>query len=311
MKVISTTPSFGKFHDNIEHTLKEKGVILTRVVPFDREKVLKEIVDADVLVVGLEPVDAEMVKQARSLKLIAKHGVGIDNIDLEAAKNAGVVVTNTPGKNNDAVADLAFGHMLSTARLIPETNCRVKNGEWPRYDGRSVWGKTLGIIGLGAIGKGVAKRANGFSMEILAYDVTPESSDEKELDIQRVSLIDLLQCSDYISLHVPLNEHTRGIIGAKELKEMKETAVLINTARGGLVDEEALYEALSKGWIHAAGLDVFEEEPATNNKLLTLDNLVATSHMGAFTVEAGYAISETIIQSIDRLLAGKQLEHAI
>lgn len=249
MKVIITTPSFGKFHENLEDSFVEKGIELLYLIPFDRERLLEEVTDADVLVVGLEPIDKKVLRRSSSLKLVAKHGVGVDNIDIEAAEEQGVAVTNTPNTNNDAVADLAFGLMLSAARKIVDANNRVKNGEWPRYDGYSVWGKTLGIVGLGSIGKGVAKRANGFNLNILGFDTGDKTAEEEELNVQRVPFDELISQSDYISLHVPLNEQSRHMIGKEQFEKMKRNAILINTARGGIVDEDTLNEALSKQWI--------------------------------------------------------------
>lgn len=309
MKVIVTTPSFGKFHTDIDDIMSRMGISLIHLIPFDRETALKEIKDAEAIIVGLETIDKEIINQGKFLKLIAKHGVGVDNIDLDTARKQGVFVTNVPGTNNDAVADLAFGLMLSSARSIVEANLKVKNGEWPRMDGHSVWGKTLGIIGLGSIGKGVAKRASGFSMNILGYDVNDRSPEEEKLDISRVTLEELLTHSDFISLHVPLNKHTSKMIGRDHFKIMKKTAILINTARGGLIDEEALYDALSKKLILGSGLDVFEEEPLKNEQLLALDNLIATPHMAAYTVEAGYLTSEKVIENLKILIEGKELNN--
>ncbi|GEN86141.1 phosphoglycerate dehydrogenase [Oceanobacillus sojae] len=311
MKVIVTTPSFGKFHDDIKATLNKKGIELTYLIPYSRNRMIKEIGNADVLIVGLEQIDREIINCSNSLKLIAKHGVGTDNIDLKAAGEKGIIVANTPGTNNDAVADLAFGLMLSAARSIVAANNKVKDGEWPRFDGHSVWGKTLGIIGLGAIGKGVARRANGFSMEVLGYDITDKSPDEEALNINRVSFHELLSRSDYISLHVPLNKHTKGMIGKEQLKRMKETSILINTARGGLIDEEELYKALTNSSIQSCALDVFETEPVKDKKLLSLDSLTVTPHMAAYTVEAGYLTSQMIISNLYNLLEGNELKNIV
>ncbi|PLR73559.1 phosphoglycerate dehydrogenase [Bacillus sp. UMB0728] len=311
MKLIITTPSFGKFHERLIEEMEEKGCRILRLIPYSREEMLKEIVDADAWIVGLESADKELLERAENLKVIAKHGVGVDNIDLEAASAKGIAVTNAPGTNNDAVADLAFGLMLSTARSIPAANALVKGGEWGRFDGVSVWGKTLGVIGLGAIGKGVAKRAQGFEMKVLGYDVSAPAPDEKELNIERVSLTELLASADYISMHVPLNKYTEGMIGREQFDLMKPNSILINTARGGVIDEKALYEALANNKIRGCGLDVFEQEPPVYPELIGLKNLVTTPHIGAYTNEAVQLTSEMSAENVLRLLRDEPLENVV
>lgn len=311
MKVIVTSPSFGKFSPHHFDDLTVQGYTVVKLIPYRKEDMLREIVDADALIVGLEHIDEEILAEARQLKVIAKHGVGVDNIDLNAAKNKDIIVANAPATNNDAVADLAFGLMLSAARSIPDADHHLKQMNWRRYDGHSVWGKTLGIIGLGAIGKGVARRAGGFQMNILGYDVSESSPEEDTLGIQRVTLEEIYQRSDYISLHVPLNKFTKGMIGKKEFERMKNNAILINTARGGLIDEAALYEALTNGEIKGCGLDVFEEEPPTNVNLLQLDNIVVTPHMAAYTIEAVQMTSEMTADNVRRLLSNEMIDNIV
>ncbi|SHS25683.1 D-3-phosphoglycerate dehydrogenase [Mycobacteroides abscessus subsp. abscessus] len=311
MKVIITTPSFGKFHDRLIEEMEERGCQVVRLIPYSRERMMEEIVDADAWIVGLESADKELLERATKLKVVAKHGVGVDNIDIEAASALGIAVTNAPGTNNDAVADLAFGLMLSVARSIPEANNLVKNQKWGRFDGVSVWGKTLGVIGLGAIGKGVAKRASGFQMKVLGYDVSQPGPDEKELNIERVTLEELLKKSDYISLHVPLNKHTEGLIGERAFEIMKSNAILINTARGGVIDEKALYEALTQNKIRGCGLDVFEQEPPVYPELMSCSNLVVSPHIGAYTNEAVQLTSEMSVQNIYCLLNNEPLNNVV
>lgn len=311
MKVIITTPSFGKFHNGLVEEMEEKGCDVIKLIPYSRDQMLVEIIDADAWIIGLENADKDLLQHAKQLKLIAKHGVGIDNIDIEAASARGIAVTNAPGTNNDAVADLAFGLMLSVARSLPEANRLVKGNGWSRFDGVSVWGKTLGIIGLGAIGRGVAKRGKGFNMDVLGYDVSPPSPEEEELNIVRVSLNELLQASDYISLHVPLNQYTRSMISENEFSLMKPNAILINTARGGIIDEKALYEALLESKIRGCGLDVFEKEPPVYPELIELKNLVVTPHIGAYTNEAVQLTSEISLENVYRLLNGETLKNVV
>ncbi|WP_183040973.1 phosphoglycerate dehydrogenase [Salipaludibacillus neizhouensis] len=298
MKILVTSASFAKFNKNIIDELEKKGCKIEFSIPFD----VKDITNAEGLIVGLEKIDATVIDEAKKLKIISKHGVGVDNIDLEYARSKGIIVSNTPETNNDAVADLAFGLMISAARSIPQANNDIKRNTWPRYDGRSVWKKTLGVIGLGSIGKGVAKRGKGFSMNVLGYDITEKTSEERDIGIDRVSLEELITSSDYISLHVPLNKYTEHMISTREFDLMRENAVLINSARGGLINEKALYEALYNKKILACALDVFEVEPPENNKLLTLDNLIVTPHMGAYTVESGELMSQKAAQNISSYL---------
>ncbi|WP_223701203.1 phosphoglycerate dehydrogenase [Sutcliffiella deserti] len=309
MKVIVTSPSFGKFHDHLVEDMEGKGCKVLVLIPYSREKMLKEIVDADALIVGLETIDQEIIDSAKQLKVIAKHGVGVDNIDIVAASEKGIAVTNAPGTNNDAVADLAFCLMLSVARSIPAANNLVKNQKWGRFDGVSVWGKTLGVVGLGAIGRGVAQRASGFNMKVLGYDISEPSAEDKALNIERVSLQELITSSDYISLHVPLNKYTEGMIGEKQFEMMKSNAILINTARGGVINEKALYNALTTNKIRGCGLDVFEQEPPENHDLVGLSNLVVSPHIGAYTNEAVQLTSQMSADNIYRLLNNQPLEN--
>jgi D-3-phosphoglycerate dehydrogenase / 2-oxoglutarate reductase len=311
MKVIITTPSFGKFHERLIGEMEEKGCQVVRLIPYSRERMMEEIIDTDAWIVGLESADKELLEKATKLKVVAKHGVGVDNIDIEAASALGIAVTNAPGTNNDAVADLAFGLMLSVARSIPAANNLVKDQKWGRFDGVSVWGKTLGIVGLGAIGKGVAKRASGFQMKVVGYDVSEPAPDEKELNIERVTLEELLKTADYISLHVPLNKYTQGMIGANEFEVMKPNAILVNTSRGGVIDEKALFEALRQNKIKGCGLDVFEQEPPVHPELKELSNLVVSPHIGAYTNEAVQLTSEMSVQNIYRLLTNEPLENVV
>jgi D-3-phosphoglycerate dehydrogenase / 2-oxoglutarate reductase len=311
MKVIITTPSFGKFHERLIEEMEEKGCQVVRLIPYSRERMMVEITDADAWIVGLESADKEILEKATKLKVVAKHGVGVDNIDVEAASELGIAVTNAPGTNNDAVADLAFGLMLSVARSIPAANNLVKDHQWGRFDGVSVWGKTLGVIGLGAIGKGVAKRASGFQMKVLGYDVSEPAPDEKELNIERVTLEELLKNADYISLHVPLNKYTQGLISKNEFEMMKSNAIVVNTARGGVIDEKALYEALSENQIRGCGLDVFEQEPPVHPELIGLSNLVVSPHIGAYTNEAVQLTSEMSVANVYRLLNSEPLVNVV
>ncbi|PKN90233.1 MAG: phosphoglycerate dehydrogenase, partial [Chloroflexi bacterium HGW-Chloroflexi-7] len=238
----------------------------------------------DGYIAGLDIIDASALKTADKLKVIARYGVGFDNVDLEAAKNKNIVVTNTPGANSVSVAELALGLILALARQIPEAVDAVHQGKWPRYSGVSLEGKTIGILGLGAIGKQLARRLAGFDCKILAFD--PYADKQFALDNQ-ITLADMDQviaAADFVSLHLPLLPETRGIVDEAFLNKMKKGSYLVNTSRGEAINEEALLKALQSGRLKGAGLDAFiVEPPDPNNPLLALPNVIATPHLGAQT----------------------------
>ncbi len=261
-------------------------------------------------------IDCNLISSARSLRIISQYAVGYDNIDVECATKHGVYVTNTPGVLADATADLTWALILAVSRRIVEADKVVRSGEWyktgtgwhPMYMlGMEVTGKTLGIIGLGRIGREVARRAKGFKMKVLYYKrrrLAPE--EEKELGVEYRSLEDLLKESDIVTIHVPLTEETRGLIGERELRMMKDTAILVNTSRGPVVDEEALIKALTKGWIAGAGLDVFNQEPLPPDHPLTkLDNVVLAPHIGSATWETRTRMAEKAVENLIAFAEGR------
>jgi D-3-phosphoglycerate dehydrogenase len=268
--------------------------------PLKEDELIPLLVDVDGVIAGLDEFGEKVLKSSNRLKVISRYGVGIDNIDMEAAKRLGIFVINTPDVNTQAVADLTFGLILSVSRKIPQSHQSTRKGRWERFIGREVYGKRLGIIGLGRIGKAVANRAKGFEMEIIAYDVQRDESFAETLEIKFLPLDDLLMEADFVTLHCGLNPQTKGLIGPRELGLMKETAYLINTARGELVNERALYEALKEGKIAGAGLDVYEQEPPLESPLLSLENAVTTGHIAAYTDEA---IKEMALASVKNLLS--------
>lgn len=263
------------------------------------------------LLVGVDPVTERVMEAAPELKVIAKHGVGVDNIDIAAARRRGIVVTNAPGSNTQAVADLVWGLLLAVARGIPQADRITRQSRWDRVVGCEVWEKTIGIIGTGRIGLAVAHRARGFHMRILAYDPWPNTEAATQLGIIYTTLDDLLRESDFVSLHAPLTQGTYHLINEERLCLMKKEAILINTARGELVDEEALYRALKNGWIKAAALDVFTQEPPTNSPLLELDNVVVTPHIGAYTREANLRMGLAAAKSIIQVLKGERADFEV
>ena len=252
-------------------------------------------------------VDEELLNAAPRLRIVANMAVGYDNIDVKACARRGVMVTNTPGVLTETTADLAFGLLLAVARRIPEAERKLLEGGWKTWSpmfmaGRDVYGATLGIIGMGRIGQAMARRARGFSMKVLYWSRNRDAQVEEELGVEYRSLYDLLRESDFVTLHVPLNSDTRGLIGEREISLMKPTAVLINTARGPIVDRDALYRALVSGRIWGAGLDVYDVEPADpSDPLLNLDNVVALPHIGSATVETRTRMA---VMAAENLVAG-------
>lgn len=267
---------------------------------------LKEKVKAfDALIVrSATKVTKEIIENGEKLKVIGRAGIGLDNIDVATAKERGIKVLNTPGASAISVAELTIGLMLAASRHIARGTYGLKRGKWEKkaLEGRELYGKTLGIIGFGNIGKEVAKRALSFEMKILAYDVV---KDEKGLPVNFVEFDELLRESDYITLHVPLIDATRHLINAEAFSKMKDGVIIINAARGGVVDEAALYDALISGKVYAAALDVFEVEPPTDElrqKLLALDNVVATPHIGASTAEGQLRVGMEIVKKVIEVL---------
>ncbi|MEM2144310.1 MAG: phosphoglycerate dehydrogenase [Candidatus Jordarchaeaceae archaeon] len=278
-----------------------------RVLSIPKDQFVAKLQNVDVALAGnKEPFTADVIKSLPKLKMISLASVGYDNVDVEAATERGIIVTNTPGILQDAVADMTMGLILAVIRQISRFDREVRNGMWINRITPDVWGKTLGIVGLGEIGSEVARRALGFKMNILYYDVQRKPGLEKELNIKYVSLEELLQESDIVSLHVPLNDKTRGMIGKRQIALMKNGAYLINTARGALVDENALYEALKNGKLAGAGLDVLEiEPPLKDNPLLKLENVVFTPHVASNTDKNVDKICIRAAENIARFLNGK------
>jgi len=304
-------------------------VFVTRIIPDEGLKLVKEACDARIWEGELPPprevileevqevegilslltarMDAEVMDAAPKLKVISNYAVGYDNIDIPAATERGIIVGNTPGVLTDTTADLAWALLMATARRITEGDRYVREGRWQTWGptillGQDVHHATLGIIGMGRIGATIAKRASGFEMKVLYYDVNRREDLEKELGVEYRPLDDLLRESDFVTVHTWLSEETYHLIGKRELKLMRETAILINDARGPIVDNMALYEALRDGDILAAGLDVTEPEPLpVDHPLLTLDNVIVVPHIGSGSV---YTRGLMARMAAENLLAG-------
>lgn len=280
----------------------------------DRPALLAAVAQADaILVRSATQVDAEVLSAAKQLKVIARAGVGLDNVDIKAATQAGVMVVNAPTSNIISAAELTVTHMLSLARHVPMAHASLTQGQWKRsqYTGTELYEKTIGIIGLGRIGALVAERLKGFGVELVAYDPYISASRAQQLGVTLLSLEDLLKQSDFITIHMPKTPETLGMIGKDELALMKPSAYIVNVARGGLIDEAALRDALVAGVIAGAGLDVFSSEPPKDDALTGLSNVVVTPHLGASTDEAQEKAGISVAKSVRLALAGELVPDAV
>lgn len=302
-----------KLADEAIRLLKENGFEV-KYEELDHDGILKDIADYDGMIVrSRTKVTADIIERGASgnLKVIGRAGIGVDNIDVKKATELGIKVVNAPTGSTVSVAELTVGLMLALARQIPKADSSMKRGEWikKQLKGVELCGKTLGLIGSGRIAQHVARIAKGLGMNILVY--SPHCTDKKaeKMGAKRASLEELLKNSDFVSLHIPKTEETHHLIDEKKLSLMKPTAYLINCARGGVVDEEALYRFLKEGKIAGAALDVFEEEPPKNSKLLELDNVVLTPHIGASTKEAQIRAGTICAEQVIKVLRGEEPEY--
>ncbi len=278
------------------------------------EEILAVIGDYDALVVRSQTqVSAEVIEAGEKLQVIARAGVGIDNVNVEAATRRGIVVVNAPTGNTISAAEHTIALMLSLARHIPQANAVLKSGLWKRSDfmGTEVRNKTLGIIGLGSVGSEVARRARGLEMKLIAHDPFISVDHAHNLQVELVSFKQLLKESDFITLHLPLTASTKGLIGAKELALVKPQARIINTARGGLIDEEALVRAINEKKVAGAAIDVFLEEPTTSSILFESDNIIVTPHLGASTTEAQASVAKDVASQISDVLRGQPARYSV
>lgn len=305
-KVIVTAKAFDEVNNSATKMLEDFGCEVIRLKQDSEDmmdKLRREIVDADAVIPALEPYTEDLIASAPKLKVIARYGVGYDKVDVAAAHRHGVCVTITRGANAQSVADLAVGMMLNCARHISYMDSTIKAKDQQRPIGLELWEKTVGIIGTGTIGQLVAKRVSGFDTRILAYDVYKNEEFAKKYNVTYVDLDTLLKESDFITVHSPLNDDTRDMINTEQFKLMKKEAVLVNTARGGIVNEDALYEALKSGQIWAAGLDATVVEPPYASKLLELPNCTLTPHAGAATCESSLRVSKLAAEAVIEVLS--------
>jgi len=306
MKILITDPLA---EEGIERLRCEEGFEVRKKVGLKEEELINLIADYHALIIRSETkVTARVIEAARNLKVIGRAGTGVDNIDIESATKKGIVVMNAPEGNTISAAEHTISMMLALSRNIPQANASLKRGEWDRkkFMGTEVYGKTLGIIGLGRIGREVARRAQGLKMRVVAYDPFISKEKAEEMGVCLLSLEELLPQVDFLSIHTPLTSQTRGLIGEREISLMKRGVRIINCARGGIIQEDALYQALKAGKIKGAALDVFEKGKPFDSPLLKLDSVILTPHLGASTEEAQKRVAMDIAtQVIDFLKYGR------
>jgi D-3-phosphoglycerate dehydrogenase len=292
----------------LNNILEKNGLQVTYEPQIAPDELAKKIGNYDIVIVrSRTTITKDLIEKATKCKIIARVGVGLDNIDSEFAKTKNIRVINAVEGAMNAVAELVIGLMLSLAREIPRADREVRGGKWIKKElmGTELAGKYLGIVGLGNIGKRLGRLARALNMNVIGYDVVPIDPEfAKDVGLIKADLDTLLQSADYVSLHVPLLDSTKNLINAQRISKMKKTAKIINTSRGGTVDEEALYEALKAGNLGGAALDVFEKEPAIGNKLASLPNFIATPHIGAQTKEAQSLAANVIAEKIIQILRG-------
>lgn len=306
--VASCAATFGIFDTTGLERLEAAGCTV-RINPYGRPLTGEEIVnlayDCDAIILGNDHLEATTMDRLPRLRLIARHGAGCDGIDFAEAMSRGITITNTPGANREETADLTFALILDLARMITQTVTQLKSGVWNKIPGRSLYGKTIGIIGVGAIGMAVAARAMGFGMDILGYDIIqrPEAS---RYGLLYTSLDELLAKSDIVTIHAPLTSATRNLLGAREFRHMKEGALLINTARAGIVRESALERSLTSGHLGGYAVDVYENEPPALPKVYEMPNVLTTPHIGSSTLEANRRMGDMVADNIIAFKDGKE-----
>jgi D-3-phosphoglycerate dehydrogenase len=306
-RILITPRSFRQMTGTHQDLLRQAGYELVNS-PYSRPATATElaelVADKVAIILGLDECSAEVIQQATQLKVISRFGVGVDQVDLVAATRAGVVVTNTPGANALAVAEHAFMLMMAIARQLPQQDRLVRQGEYTPVSGTELYGSALGIVGMGRIGRELATRANSFGMRVYYYD--PFVPSDRVTDATALPFLTLLEICDFVSLHSPLTPETHAMMNSQTLSLMKRGAYLINTARGELIDESALYEALRRGHLAGAACDVFTHEPPTDSPLLTLPNFIATPHSASATRQTTLRMGIMASQNALTVLLGQQ-----
>jgi D-3-phosphoglycerate dehydrogenase len=294
--------------------LEEFGAQVDVRLGMSPEELISAIGEYDAVVVRSETkIRAEAIAAAKRLQIIGRAGIGVDNIDVDAATERGILVVNAPTGNIISAVEHTIALMLALARNIPQANASLRGGKWDRkrFMGVELRGKTLGVIGLGQVGSEVARRARGLEMQVVGYDPFVPEERARVLGVKMIPLEDLLRQSDFITVHTTLSEGTRGLIGAEQVAMMKPSARIINTARGGIIDEEVLYQAVEEGRIAGAAVDVFAQEPAVGNKLAESERIVVTPHLGASTAEAQERVAVDVAEEIIAHLKGEPVRYAV
>jgi len=310
MKILATDPIAAEGLD----LLSKQGYEVDYKPDISPNELLKIIGQYDALMVrSRTKVTKEVIEAGKNLKVIARAGVGVDNIDVAAATERRIPVVNAPASLTTSVAELTLGHMLSLARQIPRANAGMKAGKWEKkaFMGTELKGKTLGLVGIGRIGAEVCRLCQAFGMDVIAYDPYLTAEAISKMGAEKVDLDDVLKRADYVSIHVPKTPETEGMIGIEALRLMKPTAYLVNCSRGGLVDEDALVRALKEGMIAGAALDVFKDEPPTGSPLLELENVVLTPHIGGSTEEGQSRASPDAAEGVIAVLSGKRPKYIV
>jgi D-3-phosphoglycerate dehydrogenase len=314
-KVLVTPRSYGSQDPSLKTDLEEmvgEVVYNTTGKSLQSEQLQEMLKDVDGMIAGLDDIDARALQAAPDLKVVARYGVGINNVDLEAAAEQGITVTNTPGANAVSVAELTIGLILNMLRPILPAVQKTRQGEWPRFKGYSLEGKTVGILGLGAIGKETAKRLAGFNCRIFAYDIYPDEAFASKYELEYTELEDILARADIISLHLPLTPETEGLVDQDFITAMKPGAWLVNTARGELIQEDALVQAVKSGHLRGAALDAFRQEPPEkDNPLLSMEEILSTPHIGAHSDSAKNAMGRMAMNDCLAVLRGEEPKHRV
>lgn len=300
--ILSASKSFGSYNKDVASQLTAQGYKLVYDSWPPKNVAIDQVFG---LVVSTQKVDAASLAAAANLKIVAKYGAGVDNIDIKAATARGIAVAVAGDANAEAVAEMALSLMMSISRNIPAADRAVKDGKWDRLVGREIFGKTVGIIGLGAIGRIFAKRISAFEVKLLGFDPFWNEDFARQYSVKRASVDEIFSEADFISIHCPLTDETRGLVNRGRLAMMKPGAYLVNTSRGPVVDEAALFEALSEKRIAGAALDVFAQEPPVDSPLFKLDNVILTSHMGAYSYEAFFRMDVRTAENVSEVLSGR------
>ena len=314
-KVLVTATSYASQDERLRTTLEEKvGQVLYNNTgkPLSSSQLQELLPAVDGMIAGLDEIDSAALSSAPKLKIVARYGVGYNNVDLEAARLHQIIVTNTPGANAKSVAELTIALILNLLRPVIPAVEKTREGEWPRFKGISLQGKTVGLVGCGAIGKETARKLAGFDCEILAHDIIEDKIFASKQDVQYVTIEELLPKSDLVSLHLPGIPETKGLVNKDFLSRMKPGSYLVNTARGELIDESALISALRSGHLHGAALDVFQQEPPeSDNPLLKMDQVIVTPHMGAHSDSATNAMGWMALGECLAVLQGQNPKYRV